>query len=82
MNTQINLRLPEKMIISANKYTEKHGYGTLQEFIKETLREKLFEEKTISKRELALVKELLEVSNKRELYKTEEELFAKLRIKK
>ncbi|MDP3727851.1 MAG: ribbon-helix-helix domain-containing protein [bacterium] len=81
MNTQINLRLPEKMIHSANTYVEKHGYGTIQEFIKETVREKLFEEATITKKELELVKKLLEVSNKNNLYGTEEQLFAKLRKK-
>ncbi len=79
MNTQINLRLPEKIIVSAKSYAEKHGYGTLQEFIKETLRERLFEEPQVSKEELELVKKLVEVSEKRNLYRTEEQLFNKLR---
>ena len=79
MNTQINLRLPEKVLTSAASYAEKHGYATIQEFIKETLREKLFEEPKISKAELALVKKLAEVSEKKNLYGTEEELFKKLR---
>lgn len=53
--------------------------GTIQEFIKETLREKLFEEPKISKAELALVKKLAEASEKNNLYGTEEKLFKKLR---
>ena len=47
MNMQVNLRLPEKMLVSARSYAKKHGFGTLQEFIKETLREKLFEREDI-----------------------------------
>jgi hypothetical protein len=70
MNTQINLRLPKKITVSARAYAEEHGFGTIQDFIKETLREKL-----------ALVKKLAEVSEKKGLYGTEEELFKKLRRK-
>lgn len=79
MNTQLNLRLPKKMLNSAKRYSEEHGFSTVQEFIKETLREKLFED--ISSRELALVKKLAEVSDKKDLYGTEEELRKKLRRK-
>ena len=79
MNTQISLRLPEKMLVSAESYVEKHGFSTLQEFIKELMREKLFEEPLISKKELALVKKLIEASEKKNLYGTEAELFSKLR---
>ena len=81
MNTQINLRLPERMIISARKYSEKHGYNTIQDFIKETMREKLFEEGGISKKELILVKKLIEVSEKKDLFGNEKDLFKKLRGK-
>lgn len=79
MNTQINLRLPEKMLVSAQTYIEKHGFNTLQDFIKELMREKLFEKPAISKEELTLVKQLIEVSEKKNLYGTEAELFNKLR---
>ena len=79
MNAQINLRLPEKMLITAQTYSKENGYGTIQEFIKETLREKLFDENIITKKELVLVKKLLEISEKKNLFKTEEELFKKLR---
>ena len=46
--------------------------------MKETIREKLFGEPEISKEELALVKKLVNVSEKKNLYGTEEELFTKL----
>ena len=78
MNTQINLRLPKSTLTSARSYVKEHGFGTIQEFIKETIREKLFDEPEISKEELALVKKLAEVSEKKNLYGTEEELFKKL----
>ena len=81
MNSQINLRLPEMLLKSAKSYAEKHGYGNVQDFIKETLRERLFENEDISKKELKLVKKLAEVSIKKGLTGTEEELFKKLRKK-
>ena len=78
MNTQINVRLPEKILVSAQSYVEEHGFSSIQEFIKEAIREKLFEQK-ISKEELALVKNLVEVSEKKNLYGSEEQLFKKLK---
>lgn len=81
MNTQINLRLSENMLVSANKYVEKHGFGTVQEFIKDLLREKLFEQQEITKKELNLIKKLIAVTEKNNLYGTEKELFEKLRRK-
>ena len=77
MNTQINVRLPETMLVSAKNYAKKHGFGTLQEFIKETLREKLFEE--VSEKEMKLIKKLIQTSNNKNLYGTEKELFKKLK---
>lgn len=79
MNTQINVRLPEKTLVSAQAYVEKHGFNTVQDLIKELMREKLFEEPMISKKELTLVKKLVEASEKKDLYGTEAELFKKLR---
>ncbi len=79
MNTQINLRMSPKLLSSVKSYSEEHGYGSVQDFIKETVREKLFDAPEISKEELALVKKLVEVSEKKKLYGTEKELFDKLR---
>ena len=79
MNEQIIIRLTEKMITTCESYIQKHGFSSIQELIKELLREKLFEEQTISKKELALVKKLISISDKSNLYGTEEELFKKLK---
>ena len=79
MNMQINVRLPEKVLASAQSYAEEHGFSSIQEFIKEAIREKLFENPEISRDELALVRKLAEVSEKKNLYGTEEQLFKKLK---
>ena len=79
VNKQINLRLPENLLNSALRYSRKHGFASIQDFIKETIREKLNPE--ISKGEILLVKKLIEVSEKNNLYGTEKELFAALNKK-
>ena len=71
MHEQINLRLPDKLLVSARQYAEKHGFGTVQEFVKETVREKLFEDEEVSKQEFALIKRLIAVSEKKNLYGTQ-----------
>ena len=79
MNAQINVRLPEKVLASAKSYAEENGFNSIQEFIKEAIREKLFEKPEISKEELDLVRKLVKVSEKKNLYSTEEQLFKKLK---
>lgn len=44
MGTQISLKLSEKMYSSAKVYAEIHGFDSLQDFIREILRERLFEQ--------------------------------------
>jgi metal-responsive CopG/Arc/MetJ family transcriptional regulator len=78
MNKQINIRMPQKLLSSVRNYSDKHGYGSIQEFIKEMLREKLFEPQ-LTKEELKLVKRLVKVTENKDLYGTEKELFDKLR---
>lgn len=81
MNTQVNLRMPERLLTSVQTYSEKHGFSSIQDFITETIREKLFEEPKIGKEELKLVEKLLVLSEKKNLYGTEKELFNKLKRK-
>ncbi|NCN86425.1 hypothetical protein GW932_01205 [archaeon] len=47
MTEQINLRLSDEIISRAKKFAEKNGFSNIQELIKETLREKLFEKENI-----------------------------------
>ena len=76
MNTQINVRMSDELLNTAQKYAEKNGFGNVQELMKESLREKLFP--SITKEELVLVKKLIQVTNKKGLWKSEEELFKAL----
>ena len=48
MSTQISLKLSDKMLATAKKYAKRQGYENLQDFIREMLREKLFERENIS----------------------------------
>jgi hypothetical protein len=75
MNQQINLRLPSKLLNNASVYAKKNGFVNVQDLIKETLREKLFPESSISKKELLLVKKLLQATEDKELWKSEKEIF-------
>jgi len=43
MGTQISLKLSERMYETARKYAKAHGFDTLQDFIRELLRQQLFE---------------------------------------
>jgi Arc/MetJ-type ribon-helix-helix transcriptional regulator len=44
-NTQINLKLPFKLMELAEEYADSYGYTNVQELIRESLREKVFSEK-------------------------------------
>lgn len=81
MNTQINLRLPTKMMVSAKGYVKKHGYKNIQDFITETVRERLYpiEYEKISPQEMAAVRKLIERTDRKNRWGTEEELFKALR---
>lgn len=57
MSTQISLKLTDKMLKTAKQYAERHGYDTLQDFIREILREKLFENEAVGGRYTALASE-------------------------
>tara|TARA_Y100000310_G_C20680361_1_gene815568 strand:- start:1473 stop:1721 length:249 start_codon:yes stop_codon:yes gene_type:complete len=77
MNKQVNLRLPEKLLISAKRYSKKNGFTSVQEFIKETIREKLFKPE-FTKKEIDLIAKFAQVCEEKNLFGTEEELNKKL----
>ncbi len=43
MGTQISLKLSDRVYSSAKIYSETYGFDTLQDFIRELIRERLFE---------------------------------------
>lgn len=57
MSTQISLKLTKKMFDRAKEYSEEYGYNNLQDLIRETLREKLFENEDISGKFTAIASE-------------------------
>ncbi len=77
--TQINVRMEDNFLDKAKGYAQEHGFGNVQELIKETLRERLFGETLITKEELMLVRKLARATEEKNLWGTEEELFEKLR---
>ena len=79
ITTQINERMDDSFLNKAKSYAQKHGFGNVQELIKESLREKLFGEPMITKEELMLVKKLAKATEEKGLWGTEEELFQKLK---
>lgn len=72
MNSQVNVRMPEDLLSKSQKMSKKLGFGSVQEFIREIVRERVYEKETLTKREYALVKNILNNTNNRG---TEEELF-------
>jgi len=81
MNQQINIRISDVMLKKAQVKARRQGYENLQEFIRELLREKLFETAEVSKSEMGFLKRLYRVSEEKNLYGTEQELFSKLNKK-
>ena len=66
MNKQINLRLSEKIFNVAQLYAKEHGFMNVQEFVRELIRDKLFDE-GLSVEELDFVKKLSKASEKKNL---------------
>lgn len=81
MNKQINVRLPKNLLISANKFVKDNGFSSLQELIKESVREKVFRKSLISKEEENIIKKIIELSENKKLYSTEGKLLKELRRK-
>ena len=78
MNQQINIRISDVMLKKAQIKARKQGYENLQEFIRELLREKLFETVEVAGKEMDFLKKLYKISEEKNLYGTEEELFSRL----
>jgi hypothetical protein len=57
MGTQISIKLSDKMFNSAKNYAKLYGFDNIQDFIRETIREKLFENETLSGKSTYLASE-------------------------
>lgn len=78
MNQQINLRLPPKLLEKTKQYATDHGYGTVQDLIEETVRQRVFAEK-LTPREMKLVERIIKDADENNGWGTEEELRKVLR---
>jgi len=45
--SQINLRFSDELLLNAKNYAQNHGYLNLQEFIREAVREKVYDDRDI-----------------------------------
>ena len=70
--------MPEELLHKAQAQAKKTGFSSVQEFIRESVREKVFGETTLSQREVKLVTRLAERLDKNNSYGTEKELYDKL----
>jgi Arc/MetJ-type ribon-helix-helix transcriptional regulator len=72
MNKQINVRLPMKLREQAAVYAKKNGYGSIQELIAESVRDKLEEDK-LTVRESLLIERIYETCKSEKLFINEKE---------
>lgn len=78
MNSQVNVRMPDELLSKAQEQAKNYGFGSVQEFIRETIREKVFDEPNLSKQELLLVKKLALAIEKTNDYGSEVDLMKTL----
>ena len=57
--SQVNLRLPDELRKTAERFAKQHGYKSIQELAKEALREKIYEKESL--------KETLEIMSNKKL---------------
>jgi hypothetical protein len=79
MATQVNVRMSEDLLGKAKQYAEVNGYENVQDFIRETLREKMHPDE-LTEKELSLIKRLIKATEEKNLYISEKELFRRLRL--
>lgn len=75
---QINLKLPENLVIAAKRYVDNFGFRNIQDLAAEAIREKVFEkneyDENFSKEEIELIDSLISLSVKKGDLISEEEL--------
>ena len=77
MSDQINLKLSSKLYSATKMAASKGGFENVQDFIRSTLRERLFErgyDNSFTEKEIKLIDELIEKSLKRGDFVSEKEL--------
>lgn len=75
MTQQLNLRLPENLRKSAEKYVKKHKYRNIQELTMQALREKVDDE--FSRKELELIEKFAKLTIERDELVDAEKVFSR-----
>lgn len=68
MTSQINLRMNDKLLEEAKLYSQTFGYENVQDFIRETIREKVFESNELTNKELEYAKTIEKISDEKKSY--------------
>jgi len=80
---QINLKLPENLFNAANIYAKNFGFANIQELLKASVREKIYNnieyDESYTKKELDLVGKIVDKLMAKGEFVSEEELFRKLK---
>ena len=82
MRPQINLRIPEELRKTAERYAKIHKYRNLQELATEAIREKVLEknyDESFTPKEIELIDRLIETTIKKDDLVSEKELRKALR---
>jgi len=82
MKPQINLRLPEHLKKTAEKYAKVHKYRNLQELATEAIREKVMEkdyDESFTPKEIELIDRLIDFSVRKGKLVSKDELFKDLK---
>jgi len=82
MKAQINLRLPEDMRKTAEKYARLHGFKNIQELAKVAIREKVMEknyDESFIPKEIELIDRLIDLSIAKGKLVNEEKLMKALK---
>jgi len=72
MNEQINLRLPPELLLRARGRAKQMGFGTVQAYIEQAVRQDLYERLTPN--ESALLRKLITSTEEKRLFGTEKDL--------
>lgn len=79
---QINVKIPKKLYTSAESFAQNYGYGNLQELIRDSLREKVYEkseyDNTFTEKEIDLIDKIIEKSLEKGDFVGEKELMKAL----
>ena len=82
MKTQINLRLPEDMRKTVERYAKLHGFKNIQELAKVAIREKVMEknhDESFTSKEIELIDRLIDLSITKGKLANEKELMKALK---